>query len=149
MTSSPCCSSSQSCSSTPDITQTGYSAIKFEIAAPGAKEVSVAGSFNGWRPHVTRLKANKNGVWSTTLELADGRYEYRYVVDGEWRDEQRPCARAANPFGGENALVEVCTQPGQSIASGQCASGCGLATFFSWLLSPFRSKSSGRQARPV
>ena len=52
-----------------------------------AHEVFLAGSFNDWKPTAHKLDGpNGEGFYSTMLERAPGRYEYKFVVDGKrWR----------------------------------------------------------------
>ncbi len=48
-----------------------------------AKNVYVAGSFNGWRPTGQAMEGpDANGAFSASIDLAPGNYEYRFVVDG-------------------------------------------------------------------
>lgn len=59
--------------------------VEFSCNAPKATSVFVAGSFNDWRPDVTALHLDKSdGQWSGTLALPPGRYEYKFVIDGQW-----------------------------------------------------------------
>ena len=74
---------------------------------PDAESVLVAGSFCDWRTDHYALKKDKNGSWKTTMTLAPGRYEYRFVVDGEWRNDPNCAERTANEFGGENCVLHV------------------------------------------
>ena len=56
-----------------------------------ASDVRIAGDFNGWVPDKgVRSLIESEGetrVWTKILQLAPGQYEYRYVVDGEWRED--------------------------------------------------------------
>ena len=61
--------------------------VSFEYFNPTAHEVSVAGSFNGWQTGAAPLKQQRGEKWSTSLLLAPGRYEYRFVVDDQWQDD--------------------------------------------------------------
>jgi 1,4-alpha-glucan branching enzyme len=91
------------------------------LHAPDAREVSVAGSFCDWRTGSHALKRNGSGGWTTTIPLPPGRYEYRFVVDGEWRDEPQCIERVPNPFGTENCVLHVLrelTQAGRSPTPG-------------------------------
>jgi len=85
----------------------GRIAVELTIAAPGAEKVFVAGNFNDWSAGEHRLRGDRAGSWSIRLWLAPGRYEYRFIVDGEWQDD--PCAstRVANAFGSTNCVIEV------------------------------------------
>jgi 1,4-alpha-glucan branching enzyme len=74
---------------------------------PDAQSVTVAGDFCDWRTDRYALKKNKKGLWTTMLTLAPGRYEYRFVVDGEWLNDPDCAERTANEFGGENCVLHV------------------------------------------
>src|ERR1039457_6095701 len=62
--------------------------ITFTVLAPEAREVSVVGSFNGWRPNATPLNNTGAGEWAARLMLRSGQYEYRFAVDGRWREDR-------------------------------------------------------------
>ena len=61
--------------------------VRYRDAA--AHDVRIAGDFNGWVPDKgVRSLIESEGttrVWTKILQLPPGTYEYRYVVDGEWR----------------------------------------------------------------
>ena len=81
--------------------------ITFKYCAPEAKAVFLVGSFNGWNTSANPLKKNKEGTWSTAVNLFPGTYEYLYVVDGEWRDDP-DCwfqLRCINKYGGYNCVL--------------------------------------------
>src|ERR1017187_284286 len=71
--------------------------------APEAREVTVAGNFNNWRPDATPLKNTGAGKWVVRMMLRSGQYEYRFVVDGRWSEEIGASQRVANPYGGFNS----------------------------------------------
>ena len=48
-----------------------------------ARSVVVTGSFNEWHRFQFPLKKT-DGVWSTSLQIAPGRYTYMFIVDGNW-----------------------------------------------------------------
>lgn len=81
--------------------------VSFEYFNPTAREVSVAGTFNGWQPRATPMKKQRGRKWSTGLLLAPGQYEYRFVVDGQWQDDPMAASFVANSFGGLNCVVAV------------------------------------------
>lgn len=102
--------------------------IVVSIMAPDAKEVFVAGTFNNWSAHAQRLKrTGKDGHWVATLDLPPGRYEYKFIVDGEWCcelgcDQQYSgCPNCVpNEFGTMNRLLLVEPPDGEGMpASGQ------------------------------
>lgn len=79
--------------------------IMFTLEAPGACDVHLAGDFNDWDPTSHPLKCNTKGVWNTRLVLAPGRYEYRFLVDGEWRNDPRCTVFVPNAFGSYNSTI--------------------------------------------
>lgn len=82
--------------------------VRFVVECPGAKHVSIAGDFNGWDPHARRMRRERRGsdVFVAVLDLPPGRYEYKYVADGEWKC--CPTApRVPNAFGTENSVIVV------------------------------------------
>jgi 1,4-alpha-glucan branching enzyme len=82
--------------------------VRFCVEWPGAQRVFLAGDFNDWSPTARRMRRVRKGthVYVAVLDLAPGRHEFRYVVDGEWR-----CApgapRVPNDMGSENSVIEV------------------------------------------
>jgi len=76
----------------------------FTFSAEGATSVSIQGSFSDWSPIPMR---QENGIWTASIDLEPGRYEYIYVVDGE--PVLPPDAQQLTPdgFGGMNAVLVV------------------------------------------
>ena len=79
--------------------------LEFNDAQAG--EVCIAGSFNDWHPSVTPMIRLGEGKWAKELALPPGRYEYRFVVDGQWVDDPAARDAAPNPYGGMNAVLIV------------------------------------------
>lgn len=79
----------------------------FSYMAPEAAKVELAGDFTGWKEAPVVLKKQKSGLWKTAVSLAPGRYQYRFLVDGEWRDDPSCPLRQANEFGTENCVCVV------------------------------------------
>jgi 1,4-alpha-glucan branching enzyme len=67
-------------------TQKGRSlrAVEISCHAPDARDVFLAGTFNGWDPSACSMKRAAQGMWRATLQLAPGIYEYKFLVDGKW-----------------------------------------------------------------
>jgi 1,4-alpha-glucan branching enzyme len=83
--------------------------VTFSYAAPEAQSVAVAGDFTGWAQAPLNLKKDKSGVWKKTVSLLPGQYEYRLLVDGQWRDDPQCSTRRPNQMGGENCVCIVNT----------------------------------------
>ena len=81
--------------------------VTFAYAAPDAQTVLVAGDFTGWQQAPITLKKDKQGVWKKTVSLEPGEYEYRLLVDGQWRDDPQCPNRQPNQFGGQNCVCVV------------------------------------------
>ncbi|XP_038692316.1 protein PTST homolog 2, chloroplastic isoform X2 [Tripterygium wilfordii] len=55
-----------------------------------ASEVLLAGSFDGWTSQ-RKMEKSSTGIFSVSLKLYPGKYEIKFIVDGEWRvDPLRP-----------------------------------------------------------
>ncbi|MDW8309381.1 MAG: glycogen-binding domain-containing protein [Verrucomicrobiales bacterium] len=79
----------------------------FAFSAPGALSVQLVGDFTGWQERPISMQKGVDGVWRATVELAPGTYHYRFLVDGEWRDDPECALRVPNPFGTQNAVRQV------------------------------------------
>ena len=80
--------------------------VKFDIEAETGSEVCIAGSFNSWDGKANKLK-NKNGVFSTTLMLLPGRYEYKFVINDVWCIDPKCREWVPNSYGSLNSVVVV------------------------------------------
>ena len=81
--------------------------VAFSLVAPQAASVALVGCFTNWEQNPVVLKKSKTGVWSASVSLSPGSYQYRFLVDGQWRDDPECSTRAPNPFGEENCLRVV------------------------------------------
>ncbi len=81
--------------------------VDFELNLPQAHEVAVAGTFNDWDAKRTPMRAGTNGTWKVTVWLPVGRYEYRFIADGEWMNDPRARESVQNAFGSTNSVVVV------------------------------------------
>jgi 1,4-alpha-glucan branching enzyme len=80
--------------------------VSFAATLAGAREVLLTGDFTQWKAAVP-LRKNPDGCWTAQLELAPGEYQYRLLVDGQWRDHAEAQRRIPNPFGTENCVLTV------------------------------------------
>ena len=79
--------------------------IRLEYSQLGARSVAIAGSFNSWQPE--QASATGNGGWVKELAIGPGRYEYMFVVDGQWLPDPNAKEFAPNPFGGQNSVIVI------------------------------------------
>ncbi len=80
--------------------------VVLQLEAPHARSAAVAGAFNGWDARRAPMRRD-GGAWETTLHLAPGRYEYRFVVDGRWISDPRARESVPNQFGENNSVLVV------------------------------------------
>ncbi|MCM8819617.1 MAG: helix-turn-helix domain-containing protein [Candidatus Omnitrophica bacterium] len=85
----------------------GEKNVKFQIKAPTATKVAVTGDFNSWDSQGIPLKKDRRGVWSTEISLKPGKYQYKFLVDGQWVTDPENKVTVKNPFGTENSVKEV------------------------------------------
>jgi chromosome partitioning protein len=76
-----------------------------------ATDVRIAGDFNDWVPDKgVRSRVEAEGgerVFTKILSLAPGTYQYRYVVDGEWREDPDNPKVVEAAIGGRNSVLVV------------------------------------------
>ena len=79
----------------------------FSYAAPTAMSVQLVGDFTDWQQKPINMQKGADGVWWATVELLPGKHLYRFLVDGQWRDDPECALRVPNPYGGEDSVREV------------------------------------------
>jgi len=57
--------------------------LTFTFNGPPGETVTVAGSFNSWDPFMYELKENPSGVYTLTLPLPPGTYQYVFFCQGK------------------------------------------------------------------
>ena len=82
--------------------------VTFTIHADKGKSVYVAGEFNKWNPNAKKMAYKaKDGIYSATLKLAAGTYQYKFVVDGTWCADPENANAVPNDQGTFNSVIEV------------------------------------------
>jgi len=81
--------------------------VQFEFLAPEAQEVYLAGDFNNWDSSANPMKKDRKGIWKATVSLKPGRYECRFLVDGNWVNDPACSCCVANEFGSQNCVKIV------------------------------------------
>lgn len=80
--------------------------VRFTLPARTAEHVSLSGDFNGWAADLS-LERGPDGVWTATVPLHRGSYQYGYVVDGHFVTDPFAERYRADGFGGMNAVLRV------------------------------------------
>ena len=81
--------------------------LDFSISAPEAKEVYIAGDFNGWRLDDSSRMQKDNDIWKKIMNITPGRHHYRFVIDGKWVDDPNNPNKEKNPYGELDSLIEI------------------------------------------
>jgi len=88
--------------------------VEFSCFAPGAASVFLAGTFNDWSTDAAPMHKTDDGTWLVEIGFPPGRYEYKFVIDGQWCCEPGcevlgpSCPKCVpNQFGTMNRLLEV------------------------------------------
>jgi 1,4-alpha-glucan branching enzyme len=82
--------------------------VDFVLEFIGAEQVYVCGDFNDWHPTCLRMIGNADaGLWEKRLTLPAGRFEYKFVVDGNWLHDPDARENVPNIHGSLNSVVEV------------------------------------------
>jgi 1,4-alpha-glucan branching enzyme len=81
--------------------------VAFELMAPNAKQVVVTGDFTSWSATGIAMKKQPTGLWKTSVDLKTGKYEYKFVVDGQWWNDPNNPNTVANSMGSLNSLKIV------------------------------------------
>jgi 1,4-alpha-glucan branching enzyme len=82
--------------------------VSFNYYDPVAQNVQLVGDFSNWEPvYDVMVQEKGNNIWKGTFPLDPGKYQYKFVVDGEWKlDPYNPEVVTSN-MGANNSLVTV------------------------------------------
>ena len=71
-----------------------------------AKKVILSGTFNRWDESGFIMNPIENG-WEVTLQLRPDIYEYKFIVDGEWKEDPQNPSMRKNKHDGYNSVLDV------------------------------------------
>lgn len=78
----------------------------FTYTDGAAQKVELAGSFNNWGSPMWTM--TKNGsVWTYEVQMQDGQYQYKFVVDGIWKVDPANPKQVDDGYGGKNSVLDV------------------------------------------
>lgn len=90
----------------PDVVREPTVFVRFELEAPEASSVRLAGSFSGWSPDIA-LQRTAGGTWRALVPLKPGVHDYAFQVDGERWAVDPGAPRVADGFGGYNSRLSL------------------------------------------
>lgn len=113
----------------------------------------VAGGFQGWDASGTPMDNPGLGLYTYTLQLANGTHDYKFINGGDWAGEESVPAEcgADNGQGGYNRQVVVAgsDMTVDVVCFGECAACAGCTDPFSAEFSPFAGSDDGSCATPL
>ena len=113
----------------------------------------VAGGFQGWDASGTPMDNPGLGLYTYTLQLANGTHDYKFINGGDWAGEESVPAEcgADNGLGGYNRQVVVAgsDMTVDVVCFGECAACAGCTDPFSAEFSPFAGSDDGSCATPL
>ena len=82
--------------------------VTFTVHADKGKAVYLAGVFNQWSLTAKKMAYKaKSGIYTATVKLAPGSYEYKFVIDGTWCADPENANAVPNDQGTFNSVVTV------------------------------------------
>ena len=86
---------------------TKYGNVTFNLKGyKSADNVIVSGTFNRWDETNFVMLPTDDG-WTVTLQLRPDRYEYKFIVDGQWIEDPDNPSLVENDHEGYNSVIEV------------------------------------------
>lgn len=70
------------------------------------KQIMVFGSFNSWNRNELAM-AYQDGQWRTQVMIDPGRYEYKFLIDGQEKIDPANPEKVPNPFGDFNSILTI------------------------------------------
>jgi hypothetical protein len=80
---------------------------QFTYYRKGLESISLVGQFNDWDPDSTTMTEVSPGVWTVSLRLRPGVYEYQFILDGTQRVTDPTMPQTPSDFGSPNSVVTV------------------------------------------
>lgn len=95
------------------VTQTPDGKMRFEFYRPKARQVAIAGDFNGWATSF-QMTRGRDGWWRGQIELAPGLYRFRYCADDQWYTDYAAFGVEPGPLGW-NSVLKVEPPPQEDV----------------------------------
>lgn len=92
------------------VANTGEAALvphQFTYYQKGLKSISIVGGFNDWDADSTSMTEVSPGVWTVSLLLRPGVYEYQFILNGKQWVTDPTMPQVSNDFGSPNSVVTV------------------------------------------
>jgi len=80
---------------------------QFTFYQKGLKSVSLVGTLNDWDETATPMTEVSEGIWTVSVPLVPGVYQYQFILDGGRRVTDPNAPQQPSDFGSPNSLVTV------------------------------------------
>jgi hypothetical protein len=82
--------------------------VLFSYYDPSARDVCLVGDFSDWEPlENSMVQEQGNHIWTGKIPLEAGTYQYKFIVDGEWRVDPDNPEVVTTPTGVRNSALNV------------------------------------------
>ena len=82
--------------------------VTFTVHAEAGQDVRLAGSFTDWETKAKKMTFKKrNGVYSATVKLAPGEYQYKFIIGDRWATDDQNTEFVPNDKGTFNSKITV------------------------------------------
>ena len=82
--------------------------VTFTVHAEAGQDVRLAGSFTDWETKAKKMTFKKaNGVYSATVKLAPGEYQYKFIIGDKWTTDDQNTEFVPNDKGTFNSRLVV------------------------------------------
>jgi hypothetical protein len=85
----------------------GFRLHQFVYHDPAAHKVEIEGDFNNWDGTRMPLTRSAEGMWSTSIPLKPGTYQYQFVVDDSLRVTDPTMPKMTSEFGSANSVIMI------------------------------------------
>jgi enterochelin esterase-like enzyme len=101
----------------------GTIAHTFSLQAADAKTVYLAGEMSDWQDDVFKMQQGEKGNWDLTLYLLPGAWQYKFVIDEQWRYDHNNPKTIDDGFDGLNSVIVLGKEIAASIPNPDIAHG--------------------------
>ena len=82
--------------------------VTFTVHAEAGQQVRLAGCFTDWETKAKKMTFKKrNGVYSATVKLAPGEYQYTFIIGDKWGADDQNTEFVPNDKGTFNSKIVV------------------------------------------
>ena len=82
--------------------------VTFTVHAEAGQDVRLAGSFTDWETKAKKMTFKKtNGVYSATVKLAPGEYQYKFIIGDKWATDDQNTEFVPNDKGTFNSKLVI------------------------------------------